>query len=68
MCPACGGRHDRGERFCPDCGLPLVLAGEHDEPLSDARERARKVLPRYAGDRYGLDVQFDVELPSSDVA
>jgi Putative prokaryotic signal transducing protein len=25
-----------------------VLAGEPDQPLSDSRERARKVLPRYA--------------------
>jgi hypothetical protein len=29
--------------------LPLVLGGGHvEEPLSEARERARKVLPRYS--------------------
>ena len=49
MCPACGKPHDRSERFCRDCGLPLVLGGGRDEePLSEARERARKVLPRYS--------------------
>ena len=49
MCPSCGAPHDRSERFCRDCGLPLVLGDGHEEPpLSEARERARKVLPRYS--------------------
>jgi hypothetical protein len=49
VCPSCGSEHDRSERFCRDCGLPLVLAeSEHGNELSDARERARKVLPRYS--------------------
>jgi putative signal transducing protein len=49
VCPSCGIPHDRSERFCRDCGLPLVLAdGRDEEPLSEARERARKVLPRYS--------------------
>ncbi len=49
MCPSCAAEHARTERFCRDCGLPLVLPGEEaGEELSEARERARKVLPRYS--------------------
>jgi hypothetical protein len=49
VCPSCAAPHDAGERFCRDCGLPLVLADVRaEEPLSEARERARKVLPRYS--------------------
>ena len=47
MCPDCGREHDADERFCADCGMPLVhLGGEHDEPARDeAHERARKIRP-----------------------
>jgi len=49
VCPSCASAHERSERFCRDCGLPLVLGeGTAEEPLSEARERARKVLPRYS--------------------
>jgi len=48
VCPSCAAEHARTERFCRDCGLPLVLSEEAGEELSEARERARKVLPRYS--------------------
>jgi hypothetical protein len=49
VCPSCGTPHDHSERFCRDCGLPLVLGDQHEEkPLSETRERARKILPRYS--------------------
>jgi hypothetical protein len=49
VCPSCGTPHEFSERFCRDCGLPLVLGDDREEePLSEARERARKVLPRYS--------------------
>jgi hypothetical protein len=49
VCPACAARHEADERFCRDCGLPLVHApGTGFEPLSEAGERARKVRPQYA--------------------
>jgi hypothetical protein len=48
VCPACGAAHEGSERFCRDCGLPLVLAGQAEAPMSEARERARKVLPQYS--------------------
>src|SRR4051812_2691661 len=50
VCPACGREHDDpAERFCADCGMPLVRAGgEHDEPVRDeAHERARKIRPEF---------------------
>jgi hypothetical protein len=49
-CPICGRRYAAGERFCADCGIPLVLdAEEESEPVSGARrEWVRKVKPQYA--------------------
>jgi len=49
-CPGCGAAHPADERFCAECGLPLVhVAGTVPEPKpSAARERARKVRPAYA--------------------
>jgi hypothetical protein len=48
VCPSCAAEHAPSERFCRSCGLPLVLAAESGEELTAARERARKVLPRYS--------------------
>jgi hypothetical protein len=37
------------ERFCRNCGMPLVYAGtREEEPITGAHERARKVRPQYA--------------------
>jgi len=49
-CPGCGTAHPADERFCAECGLPLVhVPGSVPEPkLSAARETARKVRPGYA--------------------
>ena len=48
LCPACETPHGPAERFCPDCGLPLVLPPEERAPLTAAQERARKIQARYA--------------------
>jgi hypothetical protein len=48
VCPTCSAPHEADERFCRECGMPLVLADQAAEPLSESRERARKVLPRYS--------------------
>jgi hypothetical protein len=49
VCPSCAAGHEASERFCRHCGLPLVLApGSAGPPLSEARERARKVRPQYS--------------------
>ncbi len=48
-CPSCALRHPSDERFCSDCGMPLVRAGAEavEAPRDDAHERARKIDPRY---------------------
>jgi hypothetical protein len=48
-CPRCALSHPISERFCRNCGMPLVYAGtREEEPITDAHERARKVRPQYA--------------------
>jgi hypothetical protein len=49
LCPACGAQHPADERFCRDCGTPLVHAPRPggEPPLSAAAERARKIRPQY---------------------
>jgi hypothetical protein len=49
VCPRCALAHPLSERFCRNCGMPLVYGGRREqEPITDAHERARKVRPRYA--------------------
>jgi len=48
-CPRCALDHPINERFCRNCGMPLVYAGGREqEPITEAHERARKVRPQYA--------------------
>jgi hypothetical protein len=49
VCPTCGSTHPVDERFCRDCGMPLVHAGRTgvDEPVSATHERARKIKPQF---------------------
>src|SRR4051812_16380423 len=51
ICSACATPHPLSERFCPDCGLPLVhspeVAAAAPAPTS-AQQRARKIQARYA--------------------
>lgn len=49
VCPRCALAHERSERFCRNCGMPLVYAGSREEePATVAHERARKVRPQFA--------------------
>jgi hypothetical protein len=50
VCPSCGATQPLDERFCPDCGMPLtyVVRAGIDEPVSAARDRARKIKPQYS--------------------
>jgi zinc-ribbon domain len=49
VCPSCGATHSADERFCRDCGMPLVHAERSglDEPVSAVHERARKIKPQF---------------------
>lgn len=48
-CPSCATRHPLDERFCPDCGMPLIYAGTAgvDQPVTATHERARKIKKQY---------------------
>ncbi|HWH95954.1 MAG TPA: hypothetical protein VNT03_18980 [Baekduia sp.] len=50
VCPACASPHPLEERFCRDCGMPLVYAGTvgHDVEVTDRQARARKIKPQLA--------------------
>jgi hypothetical protein len=50
VCPSCARTHGLDERFCADCGMPLVYSpGAADElPITDRHVRARKIKPQYA--------------------
>src|SRR5438034_4568577 len=51
-CPRCARKYSLDERFCADCGMPLVYVGRGEEqPITEAHERARKVKPQYIGGR-----------------
>ena len=51
-CPRCARRYALDERFCANCGMPLVYVGRGEEqPITEAHERARKVKPQYVGGR-----------------
>jgi hypothetical protein len=49
VCPSCATPHPLEERFCRDCGMPLVYAGmsrDGDADVSARQERARKIKPQ----------------------
>jgi Putative prokaryotic signal transducing protein len=49
-CPSCARKYPLSERFCADCGMPLVYVGRgEEEPITESHERARKVKPQYLG-------------------
>jgi hypothetical protein len=49
-CPSCARKYQLSERFCADCGMPLVYVGRGEEqPITEEHERARKVRPEYIG-------------------
>lgn len=47
-CPRCEATYPESERFCPECGMPLVRAVHGEmEAVTDAHGRARKIRPQY---------------------
>jgi hypothetical protein len=47
VCPSCGIAHPSDERFCEDCGMPLVHADAAEPAASERQRRARKIKPQY---------------------
>ena len=47
VCPRCAISYPLDERFCTNCGMPLVYAGSGGEAPTEAQRRARKVKPQY---------------------
>jgi Putative prokaryotic signal transducing protein len=48
-CPRCAETFPLSERFCSNCGMPLVYGGRGGEqPITETHEKARKVKPQYA--------------------
>jgi hypothetical protein len=51
-CPRCARKYTLDERFCSECGMPLVYVGRGEEqPITETHERARKIKPQYTGGR-----------------
>jgi hypothetical protein len=48
ICPNCARAYPPSERFCEDCGMPLVHAGGRQPAASERQRRARKIKPQYA--------------------
>ena len=49
VCPRCSRSHGADERFCRECGMPLVREGAREvEAESAAHEMARKIRPQFA--------------------
>ena len=49
-CPRCARKYSLEERFCGECGMPLVYVGRGEEqPITESHERARKIKPQYTG-------------------
>ncbi|HEY5142939.1 MAG TPA: hypothetical protein VII98_05515 [Solirubrobacteraceae bacterium] len=47
VCPRCATTHGLGERFCPDCGMPLTFRGPASDEATERQARARKIKPQY---------------------
>ena len=48
-CPSCARGYAADERFCDDCGMPLVQRGGAGEASrTDAQQRARKIRPEFS--------------------
>jgi hypothetical protein len=50
VCPSCATPHPLEDRFCRDCGMPLVYAGSLgvDAPVTARQDTARKIKPQFA--------------------
>ena len=47
ICPRCGRIHPAQERFCADCGMPLIHLPGAERQASERQQKARKIKPQY---------------------
>jgi hypothetical protein len=50
-CPSCSRAYPASERFCEDCGMPLVERDPKAHAPGAAQLRARKIKPQYTQGR-----------------
>jgi len=68
VCPTCSRPHAADQRFCEDCGMPLIPAGSlgRDLPVSERHAFVRKIKPQYSDGELvrvtGAQNQADAEL------
>lgn len=48
ICPGCASTYPRSERFCGECGMPLVYVPGSEREASERQRKARKIKPQYA--------------------
>jgi Putative prokaryotic signal transducing protein len=48
VCPGCARTYPRSERFCAECGMPLVFVPGPKREASERQRKARKIKPQYA--------------------
>jgi Putative prokaryotic signal transducing protein len=47
VCPDCGRTHPSEERFCEDCGMPLVHVPGAERDADERQRKARKIKHQY---------------------
>jgi hypothetical protein len=47
VCPRCGRARPAAERFCEECGMPLVHRNAIEHDASERQRTARKIKPQY---------------------
>ncbi len=47
VCPGCARTYPRSERFCADCGMPLVHVPGSRRDATERQRKARKIKPQY---------------------
>jgi zinc-ribbon domain/Putative prokaryotic signal transducing protein len=48
VCPDCGTPYPASERFCAECGMPLVYPPHRAAVPTPRQRKARKIKPQYA--------------------
>jgi hypothetical protein len=47
LCPDCARSYPLSERFCEDCGMPLIHVPGPEHDMTERQRKARKIKPQY---------------------